>query len=185
MACRGRTLVWWDRDYDVGGRAIRPDVRLAARELWGRACQQTMATLSDPYPAAELMEDTVAQVSRYLDRIRAPYAPRKHGLVMVAFRRSLGRYAARLSRVELVGSSEELSRHLSSDKWIRQADARFELEGIVRKLSARNRDVLMLRAAGYEWREVASFLGSSVAAVRNSFWREIDRVRWNFLSTGD
>lgn len=129
------------------------------------------------------MEDAVAQVSRYLDRIRAPYPPRKHGLILVAFRRSLRRYAARLSRIELVGTPEELSRRARSDRWIVQTEARFELEGIVRKLSPRNREVLMLRAAGYEWNEVAALFGLSLAAVRNSFWREIDRLRWNSLRT--
>lgn len=183
MACAGRILVWWDRDFDDGGRPIRSDVRSAAREVWEQACQQTMATVADQGPAAELMENAVAQVSRYLNRIRAPYSPRKHGLVMVAFRRSLQRYAARLSRIELVGSTEELSRHASSDRWIAQAEARFELEGIVRKLSTRNADILMLRATGYEWNEIAALFGGSVSAIRNSFWREIDGLRWNSSSS--
>lgn len=182
MAGAGRIPVWWDRDVDNSGRPIRSDVRLAAREVWEQASQQAMATLADQGPAAELMEDAVAQVSRYLDRIRAPYAPRKHGLVMLAFRRRLRRYAVRSYRVEFVGSSEDLSTLAWSDRWIAQAEARFELEGIVRRLSRRNADILMLRAAGYEWNEVAALRGSSVAAVRNSFWREIERLRWNSRS---
>jgi hypothetical protein len=48
------------------------------------------------------MENTVAQVSRYLDRIGAPLSTRKHGLVLVAFCRALRRYAAKSSRLELV-----------------------------------------------------------------------------------
>jgi hypothetical protein len=48
------------------------------------------------------MENTVAQVSRYLDRIGAPLATRKHGLLLVAFCRALRRYAAKSSRLELV-----------------------------------------------------------------------------------
>lgn len=183
MACAGRTRVWWDRDFDNAGRPIRSDVRFAAREVWEQACQHTMAALADEGPAAELMESAVAQVSRYLDRIRAPYAPRKHGLIMVAFRRSLRRYASRLSRIELVESPEDLSSLAWNDKWIAQAEARFELEAIVRKLSRRNADILMLRAAGYEWNEVAAVLSSSVAAVRNGFWREIERLRWNSRSS--
>lgn len=142
-----------------------------------------MTALADDGPAAELMENAVAQVSRYLDRICAPYAPRKHGLIMVAFRRSLRRYEFRLSRIELVESPEELSSPAWSDRSIAQAEARFELECIVRKLSRRNADILMLRAAGYEWHEVAALLGCSIAAVRNSFWREIERLRRNFRSS--
>lgn len=57
-----------------------------------------------------------------------------------------------------------------------QADMRLELEQLVQKLSARNADVLMLRGAGFEWKEIASCLGESVATVRNRFWREIYRL---------
>jgi DNA-directed RNA polymerase specialized sigma24 family protein len=55
-----------------------------------------------------------------------------------------------------------------------------DLESIVRKLSERNRTVLALRAAGYNWEEIAQALGTSVAAVRNSFWREIRDLRRKF-----
>jgi DNA-directed RNA polymerase specialized sigma24 family protein len=179
MACAGRILVRWDRDFDNCGRPKRSDVRSAARNLWEQACQQTDATLLDHGPAAELMEDAVAQASRYLDRIGAPCASRKHGLVMIAFRRALRRRAAKLARVELVGDPEELSCRASSVSWVRQTDARIQLEDLVRKLSARNADVLMLRAAGYEWKEIARVFATSVASVRNAVWHEIDKVRWN------
>ena len=72
MACAGRILAWWDRDVDHAGRPIRPDVRLAAHEIWEQACQRTQAVLSDHAPAAELMETAVVQVSRYLDRRGVP-----------------------------------------------------------------------------------------------------------------
>ena len=177
MACAGRVLVWWDRDFDHSGRPIRSDVRSAGRDLWEQACQQTIATLSDHGPAAELMETAVAQASRYLDRIGAPLPSRKHGLVMVAFRRALRRHAAKLSRYELVGDPEELSWRASSTDWVSQADVRLQLEDVVRQLSARNGNVLMLRAAGYEWKEIAVVFGTSVASVRNGFWREIEKFR--------
>jgi DNA-directed RNA polymerase specialized sigma24 family protein len=177
MAGAGTMLVWWDREVDTSGQPIRFDVRSAGRDLWEQACQQTVAVTGDHGPAAELMESTVARVSRYLDRIGAPMASRKHGLVMVAFRRALGRYRAKLSRLELVGSSHELSKCASSHSWIAQADVRLELEKLVQRLSARSADVLMLRAAGFDWKEIASSLGESPANVRNRFWREIDRLR--------
>src|SRR5882757_9052577 len=105
MACPGRTLVWWDREIDHAGRTIRPDVRSAAHDIWGQACQQTQALVADYAPAAELMENTVAQVSRYLDRIGAPLSARKHGLLLVAYCRALRRYAAKASRLEPAGGS--------------------------------------------------------------------------------
>src|SRR5580704_11355548 len=176
MACAGRILAWWDRDVDPRGRPIRPDVRLAAHEIWEQACHRTQALLADQSPAAELMENTVAQVSRYLDRIGAPLSTRKHGLLLVAFCRALRRYATKSSRLELVGGAE-LSQHAADNAWVRQVDARLDFEKIVRQLSERNAAVLTLRAAEFEWREIADLFGVSVSAVRNSFWREIERIR--------
>ena len=177
MARRGRILAWWDRDVDRAGRPIRPDVRLAGHEIWEQACRRTQVLLADQSPTAELMENTVAQVSRYLDRIRAPLSTRKHGLLLVAFCRALGRYASKSSRLELVGGSGELSNHTADDAWVRQVNARLDFEKIVRQLSERNAAVLTLRAAEYQWKEIAQLFGVSVAAVRNSFWREIEKIR--------
>jgi DNA-directed RNA polymerase specialized sigma24 family protein len=178
MARIGRRLDWWDRDMDRTGRPIRPDVRLAGHEIWEQACRRTNVLLGDYEPAAELMENTVAQVSRYLDRIAAPPSTRKQGLLLVAFCRALRRYAAKVNRLELVGGSDELSNHAEDNAWARQVNARLDLENIVRQLSERNAAVLTLRAAEYEWKEIAQLFGVSAAAVRNSFWREIEKIRW-------
>jgi len=175
-----RALSWWDREVDHAGRQIRTDVRLAAHEIWEQACQRTHVLLADYGPAAELMEYAVAQISRYLDRIGAPPSTRKHGLLLVAFCRALRRYAAKSSRIELVGEADELSNRTVNNAWVRQVEARLDLERIVRQLSERSAAVLTLRAAEYEWKEIASLFGVSVAAVRNSFWREIERIRSEF-----
>lgn len=182
MVCAGRILVWWDRQIDQSGRAIRPDVRSAAHEIWEQACQRTEALLGDSALAAELMENAVAQISRYLERIEAPLASRKQGLLMTAFCRALYRQAARLNRVDFVGGSEELATRPSLDDWTPWVDARIDLDRIVHRLSPRNHRILMLRAAGYEWKEIASLFRSSITAVRNSFWREISRIRMDFVS---
>ena len=71
----------------------------------------------------------------------------------------------------------ELSSRAVDQGWSRQVDARLDLENIVRKLSQRNSTVLVLRAAGCDWEEVAQLLGTSVAKVRNSFWREVRDLR--------
>jgi DNA-directed RNA polymerase specialized sigma24 family protein len=123
------------------------------------------------------MENSVAQVSRYLDRIGAPESSEKHGLLMVAFCRGLRRYAAKLNRLEFVGGSSELANEALDEAWAGQMEARLELARIVRRLRDEHGAVLMLRAAGYEWHDVGQILGKSPAAIRISFWREIKRIR--------
>lgn len=125
------------------------------------------------------METAVAQVSRYLDRIGAPLSPAKHGLLMTAFCRSLERYASRSARLELAGAAAELRTPVAEERWVAQSNARLDLEIILRRLSGRNAQVLVLRAADYEWKEIADLLGTSAPRVRNSFWREIKRIRGN------
>ncbi len=180
MSRTGRILLWWDRDVDQAGRPIRADVRLAGHAIWEKACQRTEAVLDDQGAAAELMENSVAQVSRYLDRIRAPESSHPHGLLMVAFCRELRRKAAKLNRLQFVGGSGELSSRTLDQGWCSQVNVRLELESIVRKLNEENGTALMLRAAGYEWEDVGRILGKSAAAVRIRFWREINRIRADF-----
>jgi DNA-directed RNA polymerase specialized sigma24 family protein len=172
-----RILSWWDREVDRAGRPIRDDVRSAAHEVWKEACRRTQLLLADPAQAADVMEDSVAQVSRYLDRIGAPSSSAKNGLLLVAFSRALRRLAAKSRRLEPAGGAVELSTRAVDQVWSRQVDARLDLENIVRKLSERNSTALALRAAAYTWEEVAQALGTSVATVRNGFWREIKEVR--------
>jgi DNA-directed RNA polymerase specialized sigma24 family protein len=172
-----RILSWWDQEVDRTGRPIRDDVRSAAHEVWREACRRTRSLLADPAEAADAMEDSVAQLSRYLDRIRAPSSPSKNGLLLLAFSRALRRLAAKSRRLEPAGGAVELSSRVVDYGWSRQLDTRLDLENIVRKLSERNRVVLALRAASYTWEEVAQTLGTSVATVRNGFWREIREVR--------
>jgi DNA-directed RNA polymerase specialized sigma24 family protein len=172
-----RILSWWDQEVDRTGRPIRDDVRSAAHEVWNEACRRTQSLLADPAEAADVMEDSIAQVSRYLDRISAPASSSKNGLLLLAFSRALRRLAAKSRRLEPAGGAVELSCRAVDHGWSRQVDARLDLENMIRKLSERNSVVLALRAAGYNWKEVAQALGTSVATVRNGFWREIREVR--------
>jgi DNA-directed RNA polymerase specialized sigma24 family protein len=172
-----RILSWWDQEVDRTGRPIRDDVRSAAHEVWKEACRRTQSLLADPAEAADVMEDSVAQLSRYLDRISAPSSSSKNGLLLLAFSRALRRLAAKSRRLEPAGGVVELSSRAVDYGWSRQLDARLDLENIVRKLSERNKVVLALRAASYTWEEVAQALGTSVATVRNGFWRQIREVR--------
>jgi DNA-directed RNA polymerase specialized sigma24 family protein len=77
----------------------------------------------------------------------------------------------------LVGGSGDLTNHAADKAWVGQVNARLDLENIVRQLSERNAAVLALRAAEYEWKEIAQLFGVSAGAIRNAFWREIGRIR--------
>jgi DNA-directed RNA polymerase specialized sigma24 family protein len=172
-----RILSWWDQEFDRRGRPIRDDVRSAAHEVWKEASRRTQSLLADPAQAADVMEDSIAQVSCYLDRIEAPSSFPKNGLLLLAFSRALRRLATKSRRLEPAGGAVELSSRAVDCGWSRQVDARLDLENIVRQLSERNSTVLALRAIGYNWKEVAQAFGTSVATVRNNFWREIREVR--------
>ncbi len=172
------SLSWWDREVDPAGRPIRADVRLAAHEIWPEACRRTQAVLADHAHAADLMECCVPQVSRYLDLRAVPLPSRKmNGLLMLAFSRALRRRASRLNRVQSVGGSDELFSRAVDRTWSRQIDAHLELEEIVRLLSERSRTILVLRYAGYTWKEAARLLEETVPSLRSAFWRDITRVK--------
>ena len=172
------TPLWWDRDIDRTGRPIRPDVRAAAHGIWDCACRRAHSLLDDCSQAAELMESSVAQVSRYLDRESVLVFSRElDGLLMCAFRRALYRRAAKLNRVQPVGGAHELSSRAVGRTWSRQVDARLELEQVVRLLCEKSRTILALRYAGYTWKEAARVVGSSVPALRSAFWRDVTRVK--------
>jgi predicted transcriptional regulator len=170
--------LWWDGDADRAGRPIRPDVRAAAHGIWGCACRQAESLISDCSQAADLMESTVAQVSRYLDRNGVVVFSREmEGLLMTAFQRALYRRIAKLRRVETWGGTGELSHRLVDRTWAHQVHAHLELDQVVRLLCERSRTILALRYAGYTWKESAKLLGASVPALRSAFWRDVARVK--------
>ena len=103
---------------------------------------------------------------------------------MLAFSRALQRYAAKSSRLEPIGGASELSCRVIDHGWSHQVNARLDLEHIIRQLSKRNTTVLALRGAGYDWKEIAKSLGTTVAAARNGFWREVRGAKRNLLNDG-
>src|SRR5260370_33926473 len=102
--------VWWDKEVDAAGRPIRLDVRTAAHQIWDAARRQAQYLLGDVSEAPELMENAVAQVSRYLDRTGADlFTQNTAGILMWAVCRSPRRYARKLRRVGLACASDRLS----------------------------------------------------------------------------
>jgi DNA-directed RNA polymerase specialized sigma24 family protein len=169
--------VWWDREFDSSGRQIRADVRAAAHEIWPNACRHARSLLGDVSDAAELMEQSVAQVSQYLDRASAnPFSQNTRGILMCAFCRALRRYATKLNRLQLVGKSAELSERVRSPGWAALVDLQLDLEKLGCDLSDKGLKMLGLRRRGFEWKEIADALHMSETAARTAFWREIRRA---------
>ena len=169
--------VWWDRDCDSSGRQIRADVRAAAHEIWPNACRQARSLLGDVSDAAELMEQSVAQVSQYLDRASAsPFSQNTRGILMCAFCRALRRYAMKLSRLQFVGRSADLSERIFAPNWAALIELRLDLEKLGCDLSDKSLKVLGLRSRGYDWKEIADALHMTETAARTAFWREIRRA---------
>lgn len=171
--------IWWDREVDSTGKQIRKDVRDAAHMIWERAVFQVKRNLGDPGEAATLMETTVSQVSRYLDRKNAPACTSDTAAVlMCALGRNLRRYAAKMKRIELLDDLSELTDVTSHDGCgPSKMDCRIDAEKVARKLNPRSRVMLHLRTVGFDWKEVAAALKMTDCAARAEFSREIRRLR--------
>jgi DNA-directed RNA polymerase specialized sigma24 family protein len=170
--------VWWDKEVDAAGRPIRLDVRTAAHQIWDAARRQAQHLLGDASEAPELMENAVAQVSRYLDRTGAgPFTQNTTGILMCAFCRSLRRYAQKLKRLQLVGGSAEFSEWRTARNGSALVELWLELERLSRNVSDQTRAMVGLRLRGFDWKEIAGVLQITDTAARTAFWREVRRAR--------
>jgi DNA-directed RNA polymerase specialized sigma24 family protein len=179
----GKGPFWWDRELDFAGRPIRPDVRAAAHEVWYQACGRVQAVLGDDSDAASLMEKSVSQVSRYLDRMGStPFSGNMNGLLVRAFCRALRRHAMKLHRIELVGNISELAEPLPTQSCASKEDCRLDAENAARRLSERGRTMLELRSVGFDWKEIGEIFKMTACAARAEFSRELKRVKQNMQS---
>jgi DNA-directed RNA polymerase specialized sigma24 family protein len=176
----GKNPAWWDQELDPTGKPIRLDVRSAAREVWNDACTQARALLGEPCEAAGIMERSVVQISRYLNRRGvATFSQDTCSLLMCAFCRALRRHVVRLRRIELAPDLSEASERPPTRSCTTEEDCRLDAEKAARQLSARGRQMYELRHAGFEWREIAQKLNITDAAARAEFSRELKRARLN------
>jgi|SRR5882724_3401461 len=180
------SLPWWDREFDEKtGRPFRPDVREAAHRVWKWVSLKTREILGDPSDAAEVLESSVKTISRYLDKDNVPlHSADPSGLLVVASYRSLRRLARQRWRIEFVGGSSELADILRVPDWRDEIDRRLFLEELARELDVKNRGILRLRTAGYDWKEIARMLGMNTSAVRQGFWRDVRKTHLRLLRAG-
>jgi DNA-directed RNA polymerase specialized sigma24 family protein len=176
--CTDESLSWWDRDVDSEGNPIRADVRSAARDLWDYACEQARTFLGDASEAPELMETSVLQVSRYLDRRAAPlFESDARALLVCAFYRGLRRTVLKLRRLELTADLSTVPTPRPGRSCPSKEDCRLDAEKVLRKLSDRARQMFDFRKDGYDWEEVAAILNTSDGAARAEYSRELKRLK--------
>lgn len=173
--------LWWDRDIDRAGRPIRLDVREAALSVWQNASTRIQFVGCDPCRVADLIEKTIAQLSRYLNRHEiALFSRNIEGLVAYSLQRALRREAMKCNRLLPLNESVARSKCPSDEAWQRGILARVELQELMALLNDKSRSVLALRYAGYTWKESAQLLGESLACLRSAFWRDVNRVKRQF-----
>jgi hypothetical protein len=179
-------LPWWDRESDEDtGRPFRPDVREAAHRVWKGVRLKAQEILGDPGDAAEVLESSVKSISRYLDKNNVPlHSADPGGLLTLACYRALRRLARRQWRIEFVGGSSELAEILRVPDWRDEIDRRLFLEELARELDMKNRGILRLKIAGYDWKEIASIVGMNASAVRQGFWRDVRKAHLRLLHAG-
>lgn len=176
--CTGHSPLWWDRDCDSSGTPIRADVRSAAHGIWDYARQETRTILGDVSDTPGLMEDSVLQVSHYLDRRAVPlFEKDPSALLVCAFYRRLRRHVAKLRRLELTSNISSLPAPPLGRSCPSKEDCRLDAEKVLHKLSQRARQMFRLRDAGYDWEKVAEIFDTSEDAARVEFSRELKRLK--------
>ena len=106
--------------------------------------------------AAILMERSVVQISRYLNRHGVPtFSQDTSRLLMCGFCRALRRHVAKLRRIELAHDLSQVSESHPTRSCTSEEDSRLDAEKAARQLRLRGRQMYELRRAGFEWREIA------------------------------
>jgi hypothetical protein len=178
--------LWWDRDVDAKtGNPLRTDVREAAHRVWKWVLRKSDEILGDGSEAAEVLENAVRAVSRYLNNKNIELnSSDPAGLLVLASSRLLWRAANKKRRIELVGSNNELAELLRAPDWRNETDGHLFLEELARELSPRTRGILRLRMAGYDWNWIARIAHMSSTNLRASFWRDVRRAHLRLLQSG-
>jgi hypothetical protein len=156
-------------------KSIRWHVRAIASEISDHAGRRAEAVLGDSAHVRPLMESAVAVVSRYLTSKGGFLWPgRTKTLLRAAFGRALRRRAAKLNRREMLGGTTDVEEAVLA---FQNCGQNFGLsmnpERVVRLLSDKSRAILGLRDVGYDWKEIAHFLGVSELVVRKTFQEEL------------
>lgn len=171
---------WWDRDVDASSRPIRRDVREAAVRIWERVCARVYKLLGDFAEAPELFEESVQQVSLYLDKIGEPPTD-PVGLLFVAVYRLARRRALRRERIQSIGGLKELSRVAAPTPSPDALERRIFVHELLKTLQTESRGILRLRLKGLSWEEIGSMMQVEAATAQKRFWRDVRRAHLYLL----
>ncbi|HLJ89097.1 MAG TPA: hypothetical protein VKZ53_19910 [Candidatus Angelobacter sp.] len=163
--------VWWDRDVDDKGAPIRDDVRQAAHESWDSWCARVKAVLGDCTEAAELMESSVAHVSRYLTRHGVcAFYPQAKSLLSLHCCQELKRHVGRRCRIQAVGLTAELDALApTSDNWVQTFDFWHDFQKLHIQVDDRSWIIFAMRHLGHDWPEISEKVGIAISTAQNHF----------------
>jgi DNA-directed RNA polymerase specialized sigma24 family protein len=186
MAHSSKSLpAWWDREFDSSGKPIRTDVRAAAIKVWESVCALVAGIRGNSAEAQELLERAVASVSKYLDKndVGTEGSQDPGGLLVVAVHRLAWRLSRRESRIQSIGSANELADILRAPDWIGEADRRIFLDKLLSALRPETRTVLRLRMEDLEWEEIGNMLQIDASLARTRFWRDVRKAYLKMVRT--
>jgi hypothetical protein len=119
------------------------------------------------------MENTVAHISRHLNRFQAPpFNPKVPSLLSLHFSQRLNRLASRLERVTPVGDRTSIEEYAAIEGWTDRIDRNIDLERIALRLNPKSRAILLMRMHGHDWEAIGRKLGVLPSTARRAFWRD-------------
>ena len=178
MATPHRYPQFWNIETDASGKPVSAAVHLAAHQAWPIVLREVQRRCGDEIEAADIIENAMLQTSLYIEQLGSA-GPVKNmpGLVLTIARRLLRRRSRKWPR--FLGVEYENRPSLNLAHWEEQANRAILVGELVSRLSNEAVRMLELRMEEYSWRDIALLLNTTVPAVKNRFWREVDSVKTN------
>ena|SRR5579883_296259 len=169
---------WWDREIDHEGRTLRPDVRAAVQQIWEKACAKARKQSVDIYDATTIMENTVAQISNWINNNPAP--PGGHripGLLMHNFHLALLKHKER-EIIELVDHPDGMDCYPSSFEWQEKLHCELDYASLCSRLTAREEAIVNMREiSNYEWTAIGEAFGISPSRAHRIYAAAIQKLK--------
>lgn len=167
---------FWNIETDASGKPVPAAVRLAAHQVWRIVLREVRGRRGDETEAAEIIETAMLQASAYIEQLGPGRAVQNMpGLVLTISRRLLRRRARKWRRFERLEGGNQPGLRVAN--WEDQANGAILLRELVSGLSKEGVRIVALRLRECNWQAIARVLNSTVPAVKNRFWREVENLR--------